>query len=227
MGFRHALEADHLLAVATLSESSHSGKAMVQGITWGIGHTTTLAIAGAAVLYFDFVIVDELSLILELFVGIMLIFLGADLARKIIVGRLHVHVHCHSDGVKHLHLHSHRHQKSNETALHDHGHSTQFPVRALLIGMMHGMAGSSVLILLTLKTIQSPALGFVYIILFGVGSIISMAMVSIAISVPMKVSLGKSNWLYGGLRTTIATTTLIMGGYIVYETAFNGGLITL
>lgn len=227
MGFRHAFEADHMLAVATLSESARSGEAMKQGITWGIGHTLTLVIIGTSVIYFDFAITEELGLLLEMCVGIMLIILGADLARTIIVSRWHLHTHAHTDGVNHFHLHSHCHEKESSTATHDHKHSTRFPKRALLIGMMHGMAGSSVLILLTLKTIQSSILGLVYIVLFGMGSIISMAVISIAISVPMKLSIGKINWLYGGLRTAIATSTLVMGGYIVYETGFVSGLVTL
>lgn len=235
MGFRHALEADHILAVATLVESKNSGEAMKQGLVWGIGHTLTLLVFGAVFVSFDFLITESASHILELIVGLMLVILGIDLLRKIYNDRIHLHPHRHADGINHLHFHAHptsgnsttNRSNHNHSHSHSHSHIGSFPIRALLIGFMHGLAGSSVLIILTLKTIHSPLTGLIYILLFGLGSIASMALTSAVIAIPVRQSMKGSQWLYGGFRSAIATFTLIFGVYIVYDSGVAGGLLIL
>jgi sulfite exporter TauE/SafE len=231
MGIRHALEADHILAVATLVESKNSGEAMKQGLVWGIGHTLTLLVLGAVFISFDFLITESASHILELIVGIMLVILGIDLLRKIYNDRIHLHPHKHANGINHLHFHVHptsgnsTNNRSHQS--HSHSHIGSFPIRALLIGFMHGLAGSSVLIILTLKTIHSPLTGLIYILLFGLGSIVSMALTSVVIAIPVRQTMKKSQWLYGGFRSAIATFTLIFGMYIVYDSGVASGLLIL
>ena len=231
MGIRHALEADHILAVATLVESKNSGEAMKQGLVWGIGHTLTLLVLGAVFISFDFLITESTSHILELIVGIMLVILGIDLLRKIYNDRIHLHPHKHANGINHLHFHAHptsgnsTNNRSHQS--HSHSHIGSFPIRALLIGFMHGLAGSSVLIILTLKTIHSPLTGLIYILLLCLGSIVSMALTSAVIAIPVRQTMKKSQWLYGGFRSAIATFTLIFGMYIVYDSGVASGLLIL
>ena len=231
MGLRHALEADHVLAVATLVDNNNSSEAMKQGLVWGIGHTVTLLVFGIISLSFSFLLTENTGHILELIVGIMLIVLGGDLLRKIYRDRPHIHVHQHDGGVNHIHFHTHKLAESplkkHNNQSHIHNHVKVFPVRALLIGVIHGLAGSSVLIILTLNTIQSPLLGITYILVFGLGSIISMALMSLVIAIPVRFSLKNMHWVYGALRGAIATMTLIFGVFIVYQSGVASGILVL
>jgi hypothetical protein len=123
--------------------------------------------------------------VLEGCVGIMLVVLGLDVARRVLRGRVHFHVHEHAGGIRHFHAHSHAaHDQSCRHHQHHHGHTEGFPKRALVIGLMHGLAGSAALILLALRTTDSAGLGLLYMAVFGIGSMIGMALLSAAIAVP-------------------------------------------
>ncbi|VAV96814.1 Nickel transporter UreH, partial [hydrothermal vent metagenome] len=108
----------------------------------------------------------------------MLIYLGGDVLWGMRRERVHFHSHSHGSNKKHFHAHSHKDEavQTHNPASHNHEHPQGFPVRALLVGLMHGMAGSAALILLTLQTLTSPWLGLIYIALFGMGSIAGMAL---------------------------------------------------
>jgi hypothetical protein len=101
----------------------------------------------------------------------MLIVLGLDVLRRMARQRVHFHVHCHAEGVEHLHADGHSGATQHDLAHHEYSHSQGFPARALLVGLMHGMAGSAALILLAIETVTSPVTGVFYIALFGLGSI--------------------------------------------------------
>ena len=216
IGMRHALEADHLAAVATLADGKHTTRTAIRhGAAWGLGHTITLFVFGAIVLTIDTVIPQALAQGLELLVGIMLLGLGADVIRRVYRDRVHYHVHRHDSGQPHFHAHSHRGEGAHERSEHHHDH--RFPLRALVIGLIHGMAGSAALILLTLETIESLALGLIYIALFGIGSIVGMAALSVIIAVPMRLSSQRLTWMHNGLQTLIGCSTLGIGGTIVWQ----------
>jgi len=213
IGVRHAFEADHIAAVASLAARRVSIRQTVKlGAVWGLGHTITLFLFGSVVLFLNVGIADNLAQWLEFAVGIMLILLGGDVIRRMIRDRVHFHVHTHDGGVRHFHAHSHRGQRveREHPERHAHEHVSGFPVRALLVGLMHGMAGSSALILLTLKTIAVPAWGLVYIALFGVGSILGMALVGLAFAIPLR-SARPLTWLHNGLQGCIGTMTVLVG----------------
>jgi len=191
IGMRHALEADHVAAVASLTHHNQSlSQAVRLGVAWGLGHTITLFLFGSVVLLMDNVIPVDIAEGLEMAVGGMLILLGADLLRRIYRDQIHFHHHQHQDDPPHFHLHSHagEHRRHHQASPHNHQHLQGFPLRALLIGLMHGMAGSAVVILLALETVSSPLQGMFYILMFGMGSIIGMALLSVVISIPMKLS---------------------------------------
>lgn len=217
LGMRHALEADHIAAVATLATRSHSTRhAMFQGAVWGLGHSLTLLLACSAVLFLDAVIPERLAQGLEAAVGAMLILLGADLLRRMLRDRVHFHTHRHSDGAVHFHAHSHAGESRPHTLHHEHEHPRRFPLRALCVGLMHGLAGSAALILLTLGTVASPLTGLLYVGLFGVGSICGMAALSLVISVPLR-STHNFTRLHNGLQATVGLATIVIGGLLVYE----------
>ena len=169
LGMRHALDADHLAAVATLATRSRSvGHTLLQGVAWGTGHTLTLMLFGGAVLVLGLVLPARAAQALEFAVGVMLVALGADVLYRLWRKRVHFHAHRHADGVAHFHAHSHQEASApHDPARHEHPHPRGFPARALLVGMVHGMAGSAALILLSLEALRSPAWGLLYIAIFG------------------------------------------------------------
>ncbi len=215
IGMRHALEADHLAAVASISSRETSIRATVRhGAVWGLGHTTTLFLFGSVVLWMDTVMPQDLADGLELAVGVMLILLGLDVLRRVIRDRIHFHAHRHADGTAHFHAHSHAGETGHDPDRHAHEHG-DFPWRTLFIGFMHGMAGSAALILLTLQSLDSAWLGMLYMLLFGIGSIAGMAAVSSVIALPLTASARRLTWLHNGLQLAIGLFTTGLGGWIV------------
>jgi hypothetical protein len=226
LGMRHALESDHVAAVASLATRSRSmGDTIRQGAVWGAGHTLTLFVFGSLVLLLDTVIPETLARVLEFTVGLMLIGLGIDVLQRLLRERIHFHVHRHAGGQLHFHAHSHAGEQGHP-AVHHHPHQRgRFPLRALFVGMMHGMAGSAALILLTLQSVHSPLTGMVYIMLFGVGSIAGMAALSAIIAVPLRYSIAGLNWAHNALHALVGVTTLGVGSMIVYDIGIAGGLL--
>ena len=227
LGMRHALEADHMAAVASLATRSTSVSDTVrQGAVWGMGHTLTLFVFGSMVLLMDSMIPQRLAQGLEFAVGVMLVLLGIDVLRRVIHERVHFHVHRHDNDSCHFHAHSHAGEEGHP-AIHRHLHPTRtaFPLRALFVGVMHGMAGSAALILLTLQTVDSPWTGMFYIALFGFGSIAGMAALSAVIAVPLRYSASGLTRLHHGLQIVIGSVTLVVGSMMVYEIGVVGGLL--
>lgn len=209
VGVRHALEADHVAAVASLAANSRSLAETVRlGSVWGVGHTLTLFAFGALALTADAMIPERLSHSLEALVGLMLIVLGGDLIRRMVRDRAFLHLHGTANGAV-LHMHG------GAGGHHRHG-AGGFAGRALLVGMVHGMAGSAALIVLALQTVHSIALGLVYIAVFGAGSIIGMALCAAAISVPLRWA-GSQFRVYWALQATIAVATVALGSAILWE----------
>ena len=225
LGMRHALEADHVAAVATLVSRGQSGAdALRHGVAWGLGHTITLLLFGSAVLWMDGVMPAELARWLELLVGLMLVGLGLDVLRRVLRDRVHFHAHEHGPRSRHFHAHSHAGEprETHDPARHRHQHAEplgrtigrwlgEMPLRALFIGLMHGMAGSAALILLTLDSMASAWTGMAYIALFGVGSMLGMALLSVVIALPLRRSARGLTWFHNGLQAVIGSATVAIG----------------
>jgi high-affinity nickel permease len=222
IGMRHALEADHVAAVATLATTTDSLKSAVkQGAVWGLGHTIALFLFGSIVILTDIVMPETMALGLEFIVGIMLLVLGIDVIRKMIRDKVHFHTHQHGKNKQHFHAHKHKNETLHDPKQHQHKHSSKFPRKALFIGLMHGMAGSAALILLTLQTVTSPLTGLMYILLFGIGSIIGMAALSVVIAIPLRHSAKGLTWLHNGLQGVIGLATIVLGSSLIYSTGIN------
>ncbi len=115
VGMQHALEADHLAAIATLSKGSTSRRALLlRGGIWGLGHTITLLTICGLLLMLGETIPARTALLLEFAVGAMIILLGANVLLKLFRQRVHFHFHQHGDSAVHVHAHSH----ANETVPH-------------------------------------------------------------------------------------------------------------
>ncbi|MCP4286167.1 MAG: hypothetical protein GY792_17245 [Gammaproteobacteria bacterium] len=161
---------------------------------------------------------NRLAAGLEAAVGVMLFLLGVDVLRRLITQKIHFHSHQHNQCV-HFHAHSHAGEVCNRhhASSHEHKHAEGFPVRALLVGLMHGMAGSATLIVLTLQTVESSLMGLVYILLFGVGSIIGMALLSVVIALPLCHLGNRLTWLHGGFQLLVGSATTVLGVLIIYQ----------
>jgi hypothetical protein len=171
LGMRHALEPDHLAAVSTLltGERSHA-KAAWLGACWGVGHTLTLLIAGTVLIFLRAEMPTSASDGFELIVAAMLVGLGLRAvylaARQGGTGPVHIHrhgimIHTHPGGLAHVHI----------------GRWT-LARRPLIVGAVHGLAGSGALTALVLATLPSTAARLTYMALFGLGSTIGMAALS-------------------------------------------------
>ena len=211
LGMHHALEADHIAAVSSIAaRRTQLGDIVKHGLTWGLGHTLTLfAFAGAAILL-GRAIPEHLARPLETAVGIMLLGLGAHVLWRLWRDRVHFHKHRHDDGTVHIHAHSH----AGETVAHAraaHAHAHGFRWRTLLVGLMHGMAGSAALLVLAVSQASSPAAGLGYVALFGIGSTIGMGALSTVIAVPLVVSARWLTWANSGLQAAVGIITMAIG----------------
>lgn len=211
LGVRHALDPDHVASVATISSRSRTLRdGLKQGAAWGVGHTLTLLVFGGSALLLGLAVPEDLALVLELVVGAMLILLGADVVRRIIRERIHVHRHDHADVASHLHVHSHA-----QSDRHEHSHPPLLPLRALFVGLMHGLAGSAALILLTVVSAPSISAGIIYILVFGVGSILGMGLLSVIIALPLSLSSNRFKRAQRNFRFGISIVTIVLGLSIV------------
>jgi ABC-type nickel/cobalt efflux system permease component RcnA len=245
LGMRHATDPDHVIAVTTIVSRQRSVRqAAMIGVLWGTGHTLTILVVGSAIILFGVVIPARVGLTMELSVGLMLILLGilnlTGIMRLITEtltpgqGDQHSHPHKHGDYV-HTHVHEHSPEK--------HGHSEDAtPVgwmdrvfgkiglyhilRPLAVGIVHGLAGSAAVALLVLTTIRVPSWAVLYLLVFGVGTVAGMMLITAAIAVPFTFSEKRFARLNHGLGIVSGLVSLVFGIFIVYQMGFVNGLFT-
>lgn len=210
LGIKHAFEADHLIAVTTMvSEHKNAFKAALVGTFWGIGHTTTLFLIGLLVLIFKLTITEELSNVFESLVGVMLVVLGVR-ALTSVRETIHTHMHEHQ-GTTHAHLHLHKADIKTHP-LHK---------RSFLVGALHGIAGSGAVMLLILSTIKSITAGIFYILLFGLGSVIGMTIMSFVVGLPFVFSMGKYVSIDRYLRSGAGIASILFGVYLIWSKIYT------
>jgi ABC-type nickel/cobalt efflux system permease component RcnA len=222
LGLRHALDTDHLAAVSTIvSERKSLFSSLLIGGLWGVGHTASLLLAGVVVILMRLEI-GRYEKPLEFCVALMLIGLGVNVLYKLARGgRVHFHEHSHAG---HTHVHPHLHDDKPEPT-HSH-HGLKLGVRPLIIGMVHGLAGSAALMLSVLVTIKgSTALAFAYIIIFGVGSIGGMMVMSLILSLPIHLTSGYFTKTNLAVRALAGCFSLGFGLFMAYEIGFVDGLL--
>ena len=220
-GLKHATEVDHVIAVSTIvSQHRNVFHSALVGALWGLGHTASLLIIGAVVLSLRVAIPERVSGWLELGVAIMIICLGISALRRALRKNSEIHVHKHShDGLSHTHVHFHEAETKHEPAAHSqHSHAvSRLGWKPVLIGMMHGLAGSGALTLLVLTQISSSWIGFLYVATFGLGSIVGMLLMSGIIGLPFALASGKLTHLHQGIQTLAAVLSICFGIWYAYE----------
>lgn len=216
LGFKHAIEPDHIVAVSTIAcKSKKIWRSTLAGVCWGIGHTATLFIAGMILIALKIEISAKWALSLEFIVGIMIVYLGVSSLLSYRKKKIHVHEHDHS-GYSHTHFHE----------LHDHPHQNVSYMTSVMIGMVHGLAGSAAMVLLTMTTVNSLWEGIAYILVFGLGTILGMLLFTTLIGLPFVLSANKTGINHALIRITGIVST-IFGLYLMYDLGFSEGLFKL
>jgi len=193
IGMRHALDSDHLTAVAVLVADKPSvSSAVRQGVIWGIGHSATLLLVGLAVIVSDVQLSEELTHVFELLVGLMLIALGIDCLRR---------------------------WRRRDQIIHAASRTPPGDHRALGVGLMHGLAGSSALILLTMSTLDTTELAFGYMALFGVGSVFGMAMLSLGLAYLLNHLNRQHHNALTITRVAASLASIVLGGLLLLNSA--------
>ncbi|TKH06218.1 urease accessory protein UreH [Peribacillus simplex] len=197
LGIKHALEPDHIIAVSTIaSQSKKIWKSSLAGVFWGIGHTLTLLVFGVILILLKNEIPEAWAMSLEFLVGIMLVYLGITTIFS-----------------------------WKQTKRHEHtGRATY--LKSMLVGIVHGLAGSAAMVLLTLSTIDEAWQEAIYIIIFGVGTCIGMLLFTTILSIPFVTSSSskKVNRLLIRLTGVIST---LFGIYYMYNLGINEELFSV
>ncbi|MFY0543358.1 sulfite exporter TauE/SafE family protein [Brevibacillus sp. H7] len=221
LGIKHAIEPDHVIAVSTIaSQSKKLWRSTLAGIFWGIGHTATLLVMGLIMIVMKGEIPDVWAMSLEFLVGVMLVYLGVSSVLAFRKRKMHAHVHAHRETV-HNHFHSHEF-----TSSHEHEHCDVSYLRSVLIGFIHGLAGSAAMVLLTMSTVSSVWESCLYILVFGAGTIIGMLLFTTAIGIPFVMS--ASNLTLNRLLTQVTGwVSTAFGLYYMYNLGVTEGLFQL
>jgi sulfite exporter TauE/SafE len=202
-----------------VSETRSLSRASLIGVSWGIGHTLTLLVAGLVVLFLRVNIPEGVALSLEFVVGLVLLVLGVQVLRGYRRKKVHAHSHRHGARV-HDHFHSHARRE-------DHGHDHHPPslVTSCLVGMIHGLAGSAALMLLVLTTVRTPVQGMCYLLVFGLGSMAGMLLMSSLVALPFALTAMRFQRINNGVRITAGLTSITLGGSLMLSIGFAHGLL--
>ncbi|MGA7906072.1 MAG: high-affinity nickel-transport family protein [Candidatus Sulfotelmatobacter sp.] len=248
LGMRHATDPDHVIAVTTIvSNQRNSVRAALIGAFWGVGHTFTILVVGAGIILFNLVIPTRVGLSMELSVAAMLIILGlwnvAAFMQTVPAGSIpnvdeekvvHSHPHRHGD---YVHSHPHTHEPEG------HPHSPdQTPLawmdrmfgkvgvyqylRPLVVGIVHGLAGSAAVALLVLTTIRNVHWAVAYLLIFGVGTIAGMMLITMSLASAFTM-VGKGRQKFSRrLALASGLLSLAFGLFVAYQICFVHGLFT-
>jgi high-affinity nickel-transport protein len=239
LGMRHATDPDHVIAISTIvaRQRSTRGAALI-GAVWGVGHTLTILVVGGGIILLGWVIPPRVGLSMELSVGLMLIVLGI-MNLTGVLGRIteplnHAHAHPHGD---YVHTHGHGHDPEahphapEQTPVgwldrHFGGLSLYQLLRPLVVGIVHGLAGSAAVALLVLTTIRYPGWAVLYLAVFGMGTIVGMMLITSVIAMPLAYTGARVSRLNRGLRVASGLISLGFGLFLVYQIGIVDGLFT-
>jgi len=242
LGMRHATDPDHVVAVTTIvSRERTMLHASLIGALWGLGHTFTILCVGAALILFKLRIPPRLGLSMELCVGLMLILLGilnlTGVLRRamewITIRRLGSGAHSHFLSGRWM---VHTHDEDGETILMESfsilGWTPQWwkqlglfhVLRPLVVGIVHGLAGSAAVALLVLTTISRPSWAIGYLLIFGLGTVAGMMLITAAIAIPFAYSMQYFVRLNRGLAVASGFVSVAFGLFLCYQIGYVDGL---
>jgi high-affinity nickel-transport protein len=202
LGLRHATDPDHVVAVTTIvARERRLWVSSLVGAIWGLGHTLTLLLLGGVLLAFRVTVPPRVGLVLELAVAAMLVLLGAaTLAR----GGGHAHPHVHAGAGDHVHPGSPR---TSDAAT----------WRALMVGVVHGVAGTGAVTLVVLSTIDDRAWALAYLVVFGGGTVAGMMLLTTAIALPFSYAAARFERWSGWLARVTGMASVGLGLAVAYQ----------
>ena len=213
LGLKHATDGDHVVAVTTfISRERSLLRSCWIGLFWGVGHTLSLTVAGILLFLLKLNISGRLSGWLELAVAVMLVSLGGRVLFQAWKNKfyLHRHSHTHVPG-KAPHTHWHLHTPGKPEA---HSGWLHFGLRPLIVGMVHGAAGTGALMLLVLSAIREPIQALLYMLIFGSGSIAGMFLVSLLLAIPLRWVSHRATSGYGYIQAAAGLCSSVFGIYL-------------
>jgi high-affinity nickel-transport protein len=216
LGLRHATDSDHVVAVTTIVSRARSARAALAiGALWGLGHTATILLVGSAIVLFGIVIPPRLGLSMEMSVAAMLVVLGVmNLTGAIRRIREKAHSGSHPAGDEHG-------AKPHEHRFLDVGGV----VRPVVVGIVHGLAGSAAVALLVLATVHDPVWAILYLSVFGVGTVFGMMALTAAMAVPIAAVAGRSHDVERLLVRATGFVSISVGLVLAYRIGFLDGLL--
>lgn len=222
LGLKHACDPDHVVAVSTLvSRKGRGAAAWLLGAVWGLGHTATVIVVGAAIALLKLQVSARVGLSFEFCVGVVLVVLGVLNTTGLLPSGVTVHSHGH----EHAHVHTPEGAGWLSALLKNHGR-TQV-LRSAFVGVVHGLAGSAAVALLASAAMPAPREAVLYLAVFGAGTVAGMLVLSAAMERSM--SFVASWWTHGDRALSVAAglLSLAFGALIVYQTAFSdSGLLS-
>jgi high-affinity nickel permease len=202
LGMRHATDADHVVAVTTIVSQQRSvARAAGIGALWGAGHTVTIVLVGGAILLFRLAVPPRLGLAMEFAVAMMLILLGV---RSVRAGAL-------SAG-------------GGDAVPANNRRGIWSPVRPVIVGFVHGLAGSAFVAVLVLTAIPSPVVGVVYLLVFGVGTVAGMTLVTAAIAVPSTFAAARVTGAQSYVQLAAGVASVCVGLFLAHRVGVVDGL---
>ena len=231
LGLKHATDADHVVAVSTIvTEYRNAWKGIWVGTSWGLGHTTPLVAVGIVILIFQDVVMaryESAAPVFEFGVGVMLVLLGAQVFWNLRRGLLHLHEHYHDEG-PHVHIHSTHDPAAGPEVEKRHAffHPGRpfFRVKSYAIGVVHGLAGSAVVMLALLPALSSFWVGVGYLALFGVGTVLSMAAITLLLGVPFAIT-GGAQRLNRAVSGVAGGASVVLGGGLMSDITLGTSLV--
>jgi high-affinity nickel permease len=193
VGFTHAFEIDHLLAVNSIvSRRKTLYLAVKDGIYWGLGHTSTILTIGILMMLAQIAVSVKTFHFFEAGVGCMLTLLGVQRIRDVVLQ-------------KKRHAYAHMHHEAHDHRL------------AYGIGLIHGLAGSGALVLLVMTQLKSAWQGISYLLIFGIGSVLGMLLASGVFFLPFSQKLSGNTWLQQGLTLISSVLCIGLGCKVIFE----------
>jgi high-affinity nickel permease len=224
LGMRHATDADHVIAVSTIVSREHKvRRSAVIGAAWGLGHTLTIVAVGGAIILFRIALPPRVGLAMELAVGIMLIVLGVkNVAGSALFPFSRKSIDAPAD---HAHGHLHPHEGFSADRLFQRFAAYQL-ARPLIVGIVHGLAGSAAIALLVLSTISDSRWAIAYLAVFGIGTVLGMMLITVTLGSTFAHAQKRFVHIGNHFGWAAGLVSVAFGLFLTWQIGFVDGLFT-